>query len=159
MPCCSTHQPQVFADVGDFPPPGQGGRRATTGSGLLPGRTRAHSMDADRHRRIHLDKCFSCFDVLERGRVPSGVVWGGLALLTGAPELGKVKFILSIYDADRCDQYFPLVVYLCGFGCGRWKYEYMCWGDALSFVLISALLSRTDDMSFCGNYHGERYHA
>lgn len=52
---------------------------------------------------MHLDKCFSCFDVLERGRVPSGVVWGGIALLTGAPELAKVKFILGMYDADRWD--------------------------------------------------------
>lgn len=41
--------------------------------------------------------------MLERGRVPSGVVWGGLALLTGAPELSKVKFIFGMYDADRCD--------------------------------------------------------
>ena len=44
------------------------------------------------------------FDVLERGRVPSGVVWGGLALLTGASELGKIKFVLGMYDANRWAQ-------------------------------------------------------
>ena len=53
---------------------------------------------------MHLDRCFSCFDVLERGRVPSGVVWGGLALLTGASELGKIKCVLGMYDANRWAQ-------------------------------------------------------
>lgn len=91
----------MFADVANCPPPGQGARQGATDS--LADRTPARSIDAERSRRIHLDKCFSCFDVLERGRVPSGVVWGGLALLTGAPELSKVKFIVGMYDADRCD--------------------------------------------------------
>lgn len=90
----------MFADVGSFPPPGQGGRRSTSTS-VVPERKRARASDDERNRRIHLDKCFSCFDVLERGRVPSGVVWGGIALLTGAPELAKVKFIVGMYDADR----------------------------------------------------------
>ncbi|CAN0055726.1 unnamed protein product [Scytosiphon promiscuus] len=90
---------QVFADVANFPPPGQGMRRGAINS--LADRTPPRAIDAERSRRIHLDKCFSCFDVLERGRVPSGEVWGGLALLTGAPELSKVKFIFGMYDADR----------------------------------------------------------
>ncbi|CAM9250937.1 unnamed protein product [Hapterophycus canaliculatus] len=91
---------QVFADVANFPPPRQGTRRGTNDSSLVD-RTCARSIDAERSRRIHLDKCFSCFDVLERSRVPSGVVWGGLALMTGAPELSKVKFIVGMYDGDR----------------------------------------------------------
>eukprot|EP00903_Cladosiphon_okamuranus_P017392 g16020.t2 len=91
---------EVFAQVGGFPPPGQGVRRSTSNS-LIPERKRLRPSDAERHRRMHLDRCFACFDVLERGRVPSGVVWGGIALLTGAPDLAKVKFILSMYDADR----------------------------------------------------------
>lgn len=111
-------------------------------------------MGADRHRRIHLDKCFSCFDVLERGRVPSGVVWGGLALLTGAPELGKVKFILSIYDADRCDYQLPLCLSVC---VSVWAMDILViWGDKFSFVRMSALHSVR--VSFRGKYHGEHYH-
>lgn len=90
---------QVFAEVADFPPV----KRRGTGSikSVLGGKKRSCSGDAERGRRLHLDACFSCFDVLERGRVPSGVVWGGLALMTGAGEFGKIKFVLSMYDADR----------------------------------------------------------
>ncbi|CAM9815369.1 unnamed protein product, partial [Discosporangium mesarthrocarpum] len=57
--------------------------------------------DNDRKRRLYLDKCFACFDVLERGQVPAGVLFGGLALMTGAGELGKVRFVLGMYDTDR----------------------------------------------------------
>ncbi|CAM9135722.1 unnamed protein product [Ectocarpus sp. 12 AP-2014] len=91
---------KVFGDVGNYPPAGQGACRGNAG-GLRVNCKLVRPVDAERHRRMHLDKCFSCFDVLERGRVPSGMVWGGLALLTGAPELSKVKFILGMYDADR----------------------------------------------------------
>lgn len=86
---------QVFVDVADFPPPKRG-----TGPSVI-GEKRARPGDAERGRRLHLDACFSHFDVLERGRVPAGVVWGGLALMTGAGELGKIKFVLGMYDADR----------------------------------------------------------
>lgn len=96
------NSPQVFGDVGNYPPAGQGAWQGNAG-GLRVNRKQVRPIDAERHRRMHLDKCFSCFDVLERGRVPSGMVWGGLALLTGAPELSKVKFILGMYDADRCE--------------------------------------------------------
>lgn len=87
--------------MGGFPPPGQGGRQDTTTNRLIPERKRKRLAEVERHQRMHLDKCFLCFDVLERGRVPSGVVWGGLALMTGAPEVAKVKFVLAMYDADR----------------------------------------------------------
>ncbi len=86
--------------MGGFPAPGQGRRQDTTDR-LIPERKRKRQAEVERHRRMHLDKCFSCFDVLERGRVPSAVVWGGLALMTGAPEVAKVKFVLAMYDADR----------------------------------------------------------
>ena len=103
--CVHNHQHpssrQVFADVGDFPPRGQGGVRPDTANRLVPERKPKGPAEVERHRRMHLDKCFSCFDVLERGRVPSGVVWGGLALMTGAPEVAKVKFSLAMFDADR----------------------------------------------------------
>lgn len=93
---CGPPTVQVFADVANFP----SAARGRAGSGL--GRKRAlRPGDAERARRTHMDACFSCFDVLERGRVPSGVLWGGLALLTGASELGKIKFVLGMYDADR----------------------------------------------------------
>ncbi|CAM9771530.1 unnamed protein product [Ectocarpus sp. 6 AP-2014] len=91
---------KVFGDVCNYPPAGQGAWQGNAG-GLRVNRKRVRPVDAERHRRMHLNNCFSCFDVLERGRVPSGMVWGGLALLTGAPELSKVKFILGMYDADR----------------------------------------------------------
>ncbi|CAM9478757.1 unnamed protein product [Ectocarpus sp. 4 AP-2014] len=91
---------KVFGDVSNYPPAGQGAWQGNAG-GLRVNRKLVRPVDAERHRRMHLDKCFSCFDVLERGRVPSGMVWGGLALLTGAPELSKVKFIMGMYDADR----------------------------------------------------------
>lgn len=61
----------------------------------------AQAEQVERARRLHLDACFSCFDVLERGRVPSGLLWGGLALMTGAGDLSKIKFVVSMYDADR----------------------------------------------------------
>lgn len=128
--------------MGDFPPPGQMGQRATSRSSLLLERKRARPIDADRHRRIHLDKCFSCFDLLERGRVPSGVLWGGLALMAGAPELGKVKFILSIYDADRCGEHNSLrglSACVC-IGIGKEStLVLLFWGKILQLVLIPVL--------------------
>ena len=90
--------PQVFADVANYPSRGQ---RIHNN---LERKHCSHPDDTEQDRRMHLDRCFSCFDVLERGRVPSGVVWGGLALLTGASELGKIKFVLGMYDANRWAQ-------------------------------------------------------
>lgn len=88
----------MFADVANFPPPGK--RRANTSNRE---QKRARPGDAERTQRMHLDRCFSCFDALERGRVPAGVLWGGLALLTGFSDLGKIKFILGMYDVNRYD--------------------------------------------------------
>ncbi|CAM9205777.1 unnamed protein product [Laminaria digitata] len=98
---------RAFADVGNYPSRGGQGRRIlTNNSSSLERKHCSHPPpgDTEQGRRMHLDRCFSCFDVLERGRVPSGVVWGGLALLTGASELGKIKFILGMYDANRDGQ-------------------------------------------------------
>lgn len=91
---------QVFADVANYPSRGRQGQRIQNSLDRKHCSTHPTG-DTEQGRRMHLDRCFSCFDVLERGRVPSGVVWGGLALLTGASELGKIKFVLAMYDADR----------------------------------------------------------
>lgn len=85
----------MFGDVADFPP----ARRGIGHAGL--GNKRARPGDAERGRRLHLDACFLCFDTLERGRIPAGELWGGLAMTTGAGDLGKLKFVLGMYDADR----------------------------------------------------------
>lgn len=103
--------PQVFADVANYPSRGQGQRIHNNNSGLERKHRSTHPAgDSEQGRRMHLDRCFSCFDVLERGRVPSGVVWGGLALLTGASELGKIKFVLGMYDANRWAPTIPYIM-------------------------------------------------
>ena len=97
----------MFAEIADFPSIGHRGR----GINKL-GQKQFRSEDVERNRQIYLNTCFLCFDVLKCGRVHSGVVWGGLALMTGATQLSKTKFILGMYDTDRWVMYCSVKGYI-----------------------------------------------